>query len=155
MSDPRYSKLSDIIAGIKLPDAPLQFNQTRIFQDWNQAAGAAIAENTLNLSIDGSILSVTVNSPTWAHELINNQSTILARLMESGYKNLQEMAIRVNVTVGRKLAQQSKVPQESQPLTPAISPRLKHLFIEIAENSSNPDTKATFMRLSKLDSPEK
>ncbi len=154
MSDPRYSKLSKIIAGLNIPDPPPQFSETRIFQDWRKAAGATIADNTLNLRMDETVLSVTVTSPTWAHELINNQSTILARLIESGYKNLQEMAIRVNVAAGRKSAQRTKTLPESQPPNPVITPRLKKLFAEIAKNSSNTDTKATFLRLSKLDSQD-
>ena len=151
MSDSEYSKLSQVLADVGLPDRPEKFVDSRIFRDWLQAAGEPIADNTVNLSIDDATISVTVNSPTWAHLLVNNQSTILLRLAESGYEELKEMAIRVNVPTKKKSLQATKSVSAEQPKR-VIEPRLKNLFAEIAENANNPRTRDAFLRLSKIDS---
>ena len=149
MSESAYSKLSEILTDIDLPDTPPQFNETKLFQDWSAAAGETIANSTLNLSISGNVLAVTVGSPIWAHELINNQSTILARLIESGYKSLQEMAIRVNVST-RRTTPRAYGESASRSRESAVTPKLQKLFVEIAEKSNNPKTRETFLRLSKI-----
>ena len=151
MSDSEYSKLSQVLEEVGLPDRPEKFVDSRIFRDWLQAAGEPIADNTVNLSIDDATISVTVNSPTWAHLLVNNQSTILLRLAESGYEELKEMAIRVNVPTKKKSLQATKSVSAEQPKR-VIEPRLKNLFAEIAENANNPRTRDAFLRLSKIDS---
>ena len=149
MSESAYSKLSEILPDIDLPDTPPQFNETKLFQDWSAAAGETIANSTLNLSISGNVIAVTVSSPIWAHELINNQSTILARLIEAGYKSLQEMTVRVSVSA-RRTTPRSYGESASRSSQPAVTPKLQKLFVEIAEKSNNPKTRETFLRLSKI-----
>ncbi len=149
MSDSQYSKLSKILTDIDIPDAPKRFAESQLFQDFNEAAGEAIAANTLNLSVDGPVLNVSVNSPTWAHELINNQSSILEKLIELDYSNLKELAIRVNVAAAKKKPRlrTNLAPQTSER---TVNPELKDLFVDIAEKSANSNTRKTFLRLSRL-----
>ncbi len=153
MATTNYSKVSKILAGIELPNEPPRATQADIFQVWSQAAGSDIAYNTINLQIEDQVLSVTVNSPTWAHALINHQTTILNRLVESGYENLADMTIRVGVLSGRK-SPRTTMRTTTVPRASAITPKLRKLFIQIAENASNPETKEAFLRLSQSDSRE-
>ena len=73
------------------------------------------------------------------------------RLAESGYEELKEMAIRVNVPTKKESLQATKSVSAEQPKR-VIEPRLKKLFAEIAENANNPRTRDAFLRLSKIDS---
>lgn len=152
MSRSEYSRLSKALEEVGLPDPPEKFADSRLYRDWLQAAGVQIADNTMNLSIDGATISVTVNSPTWAHSLINNQSTILLRLAEVGYENLKEMTIRVTVPTSVKSPQPKASPAVKRSKR-VIEPRHRKLFEEIAENAISPKTKETFLRLSRIDSP--
>lgn len=149
MSEFDYSKLSNILKEVGLPDPPENFTDSKIFSDWLQSAGENIANNTTNLSIDGATISVTVTSPTWAHSVLNSQSTILTRLGEFGHKELTEMTIRVSAPTSGNLPQTQKLPTPEQPKR-EIDPQLKKLFAEIANNAKSPRTREAFLRLSKI-----
>ncbi len=148
MSDINYFRVSKILADIELPKAPDRFIETDTFRVWAQAAGKDIADNTIKLQIEGNLLSVTVSSPTWAHALINSQATILNRLVELGCKNLEEMTIRVGVLTDRQSPRLKKRAHAGSRQR-EITPKMKELFIQIAENASNPATRDAFLRLSR------
>ncbi len=153
MPELTYSRLSEVLAAVTLPEAPKRFTDTEFYRHWSQAAGQSIAENTTRLQIEGCVLAVTVNSPTWAHELINNQTTVLSRLVENGYKDLEEISIRVAVAGGRKPSRRNK-PERPIPQDGAVSPELRQLFAEIARSAANAETRETFLRLSRTGSPK-
>lgn len=154
MSDSNYSKLSDFLTSVELPSAPESFTETTIFSHWKKAAGQNIADNTTKLQIEGNSLSVTVNSPTWAHALINSQSTILSQMIQGGFEDLEEIVIRVAVEGKRNTLRKKKaVTDEPQAQLPPA--KLSQVFVEIAKNASNPETKETFLRLSRISEEKK
>ena len=108
-------------------------------------AGASIADNTIELIIDDNVLHVAVNSPTWAHELINQQNSILQHLRDSGYEELTEMSIRIRVANSRSVPTPRKKTGNSRTSTP----EMQNLFARLASESTDPDTKETFLRLSR------
>ncbi len=154
MSDSNYSKLSDFLTRVELPSAPESFTESTIFNHWKKAAGQNIADNTTKLQIEGNSLSVTVNSPTWAHALINSQSTILSQMIQCGFEDLDEIVIRVAVEGKRKTPRKKKAVTE-EPEAQLQPARLSQVFVEIAKNASNPETKETFLRLSRISAEKK
>ncbi len=137
-----------------MPSAPESFTETTIFSHWKKAAGQNIADNTTKLQIEGNSLSVTVNSPTWAHALINSQSTILSQMIQCGYEGLEEIAIRVAVERKRNSLRKKKAVTE-EPEAQLLPAGLGQVFVEIAKNASNPETKETFLRLSRISAEKK
>ncbi len=95
--------------------------------------------------IEDNILHVSVNSSTWAHELINQQNSILQTLRESGYESLTEMSIRIRVQNSPK----TPVPRQKKNYTRTISPSTRKLFVRLAAQSKNTEAKEIFLRLSK------
>ncbi len=154
MSDSNYSKLSDFLTKVELPSAPESFTETTIFRHWKKAAGQNIADNTTKLQIEGNSLAVTVNSSTWAYELFNSQSTILSQMNQWGFEDLEEIVIRVAVEGKRNTPRKTKVDTE-EPQAQLLPARLSQVFVEIAKNSSNPETKETFLRLSRISAEKK
>ncbi len=154
MSDSNYSKLSDFLSRAELPSAPESFTETTIFRHWKKAAGQNIADNTAKLQIEGNSLSVTINSPTWAHALINSQTTILSKMNQCGFEDLEEIVIRVAVEGKRNTSHRKKAVTE-EPQAQLLPARLSQVFVEIAKNASNPETKETFLRLSRISEENK
>lgn len=154
MSDSNYSKLSDFLSRAELPNAPESFTETTIFRHWKKAAGQNIADNTAKLQIEGNSLSVTINSPTWAHALINSQTTILSKMNQCGFEDLEEIVIRVAVEGKRNTSRRKKDAAE-KPQDQLLPARLSQVFVEIAKNASNPKTKETFLRLSRISAEKK
>ena len=154
MSDSDYYKLSDFLTRVELPSAPEAFTETTIFRHWKKAAGQNIADNTTKLQIEGNSIFVTVNSSTWAYELFNSQSTILSQMNQCGFEGLEEIVIRVAVEGKRNTPRKKKVvTKESEAqLLPA---GLSQVFVEIAKKASNPETKETFLRLSRISAQKK
>ena len=154
MSDSNYSKLSDFLTRVELPSAPESFAESAIFNHWKKAAGQNIADNTTKLQIEGNSLFVTVNSPTWAHALINSQSTILSHMVKCGFEDLEEIVIRVAVEGKRNTLRKKKAVTE-EPEAQLLPARLSQVFVDIAKNASNPETKETFLRLSRISADKK
>ncbi len=157
MTDPNYSKLSKILSDLDLPARPEKFTESKLFRDWTAAAGDNIADSTARVSFDNEVLAVAVTSPTWAHALLNNQTTILKRLRDLGYKDLRQMTIQVTLPASQPTPRVHRAAETPRPDSPTrvMTPRLQKLFAEIAQNASNPRTRKTFERLSKIDSSGK
>ena len=145
MAEPNYKKLSEILAECSFLERPEDSSQSPLYQDWQEAAGPAIAKNTDKLNADNGMLHVTVNSPNWAHKLINQQTRILAKMRAKGHEDLSEMTIRIFVP------KPVTPPNITKPqiLERKISPDLRQLFVRLASESNDPETSATFLRLSR------
>ena len=154
MSDSNYSKLSDFLSRVELPSAPESFSETTIFNHWKKVAGQNIADNTTKLQIEGNSLAVTVNSSTWAYELFNSQSTVLSQMNQCGFEDLEEIVIRVAVQ-GKRNTRHKKKAATEKPEAQLLPARLSQVFVEIAKNASNPETKETFLRLSRISAEKK
>ena len=145
MDKPSYKQLYTVLEESALFQKPPNFRRASIYKTWRQVAGTSIADNTIDLKIDGDVLHVAVNSPTWAHELINQQNSILLHLRDSGYDQLTEMSIRIRVANSRSVPKPRKKIRNSRTSTP----ELQNLFARLASESTDPDTKETFLRLSR------
>ena len=145
MDKPSYKKLYTFLEESALFQKPPNFRRASIYKTWNLVVGSSIADNTIELKIDGDVLHVAVNSPTWAHELINQQNSILQHLRDSGYKELTEMSIRIRVANSRNVPTPRKKIRNSRTSTP----EMQNLFARLASESTDPDTKETFLRLSR------
>jgi len=154
MSDSNYSKLSDFLTRAELPSAPESFTETTIFSHWKKAAGQNIADNTTKLQIEGKSLFVTVSSPIWRYELNNSQSTILSQMIQCGFEDLEEIVIRVAVESKRN-SLRKKIADKEKPHAQLLPARLSQVFVDIAKNASNPETKETFLRLSRISAEKK
>lgn len=150
MDKPGFKKLHTVLADSALFKNPPEFKRATIYRMWRQVVGASIAENTIELTIDNNMLNVAVNSPTWAHELINQQNSILKNLHGCGFENLTEMSVRIRVANVRS----SPAPQKKYSKPQTITPQMRELFARLASESADPETKETFMRLSRTSTGE-
>ena len=125
---------------------PQAFHHSVIYKNWRKVVGESIAENTLELRVEANILHVAVNSSTWAHELINRQTTFLQQLREYGHQNLDEFSIRVRVPKSPKAPRQKKKPEKPR----TISPAMQELFARLASESKNQEAKEIYMRMSRV-----
>ena len=123
---------------------PPNFESSPIYRDWKEAVGEAIADNTVELRSEGATLHVAVNSSTWAHELINQQNSVLRHLQERGYRELTEMSIRIRVSNPIRRPTLKKPP----PTRRTTTPELRELFEQLASESQNPEMRAAFLRMS-------
>lgn len=100
MATDNFQKIGTILGSIKFkePVAP------PIYEHWLEAAGDAIADHTVNLDVRGDTLEVAVDSPTWAHEVIHNQQSILIHLQSSHYRKLTAIAVKVKIPPPKRAA---------------------------------------------------
>ena len=150
MAESNYSKLSDFLNKGVVPERPASFRESQLFRDWTEIAGSSIAKHTAQLNVQNGILHVSVNSPTWAHELINYQITILEKLHEKGHKNLKEMSIRVKVSK----ASQFPAPTQTTLPKPKMDPKMHKVFVKLACDAKDPNARNTFLRLAREKPPE-
>jgi len=144
-NQPKY--LAEYIGNCNLPPQPKRFfSQSELFQCWEQAAGEKVAAQTENLNITNGLLEVQVNSPTWAHEVINRQTTILERLNKSGYRSLTSLSVGVYVRKPVQLKYERRTPRTQR----TVTPEMLAVFKKIAKRSVNPAIKERFKRLSKI-----
>ena len=145
MDKPSYKNIYKILEESALLKKPPDFKGSKIYKDWKSAAGTSIFDNTTELAIEDNILHVSVSSSTWAHELINQQNSILQILRESGHNKLTEMSIRIQVPKSPKTPALRKKKKQTRTITPSM----QKLFVRLASQSKNSEAKNIFLRLSK------
>ncbi len=145
MEKSNYKQMHSILLDSLSLRQPAQHTQSPVYRNWRKAVGNPIAENTSNLKIEGNILHVVVNSPTWAHELINQQASILEALRAEGHLKLTEMSIRIQVPVSKPTPVSPTMPKRERRITPG----LRNLFAQLSSESRNPEVKQIFRRLSR------
>ncbi|MDE0309304.1 MAG: DciA family protein [Acidiferrobacterales bacterium] len=146
MDKPNYKILSSFLEESDVLRKSPDFKNSDIYRTWKSAAGASIYDNTDSLTIEDDVLYVSVNSSTWAHELINQQNSILQTLQENGFRNLTEMSVRIRVQKSPGTPLRKKKKQQSR----TITPRMRDLFQRLAAQSKNKEAREVFLRLSKL-----
>ena len=68
-----------------------------IFRAWSSVVGPDLAEHTRPGSIDGDLLTVTADDPTWATEFRWLEQEVLARLAEAtGSDRIHRLQVRVS-----------------------------------------------------------
>ena len=68
-----------------------------IFRAWSSVVGPDLAEHTRPGSIDGDLLTVTADDPTWATEFRWFEQEVLARLAEAtGSDRIHRLQVRVS-----------------------------------------------------------
>ena len=75
-------------------------------------------------------------------------------MIQCGFEDLDEIVIRVAVEGKRKTPRKKKAVTE-EPEAQLQPARLSQVFVEIAKNASNPETKETFLRLSRISAEKK
>ena len=146
MTEENYQKMSDVLTALKFSQEPEEFADSQFFKDWNEAAGSMIAKNTWELNEKGDILQVVVNSSTWAHELINQQQSIVKRMQSLGYERITGLSIRIQVPKSVKMRNIHKKTSEA----PSVSVELLETFTQLAMESKNSGTRELFERLSQI-----
>ena len=146
MKQINYKQLADILSGYDLSPKDESTVYSVLQQNWSTVAGPNISENTENIEISGDMLLVSVNSPTWAHEIINRQKTLLSGMNNAGYPKLTNLSVNVHVSKPATLDRYKKTPNETVQQT---TPQLRKLFKKLAAHSNSPEIKATFTRMSK------
>ena len=68
-----------------------------IFRAWSSIVGPDLAEHTRPGSIDGDLLTVTADDPTWAAEFRWLEQEVVARLTEAtGSDRIHRLQVRVS-----------------------------------------------------------
>lgn len=68
-----------------------------IFRSWSSIVGPDLAEHTRPGSIDGDLLTVTADDPTWAAEFRWLEREVIARLAEAtGSDRIRRLHVRVS-----------------------------------------------------------
>ncbi len=143
-----FTRLSSLLDQFKIS----QPTESPIYAHWTKSAGEAISAHTLDLSIRDTTLDVVLDSPTWAHQLLHEQQSALARMQSHGYHNLSELSIRVKMpNTAKKRAPPKK---NSKPKDWTVSPEMRQLFECCAETSESPKLKSAYRKLSELDVSE-
>ena len=124
---------------------PSEDTNSVLFQDWIKSAGESISKHTRQVHIRKGIIEIVVDSPTWAHQIINQQNTLVQRMRDRGHSGISELSVRV------KIVKKFKQPQHIlvKPQQRKFSKNSGKIFSELAANSSNPKIKEIFLRLSK------
>ena len=146
MVENNYQKISDVLKAIKLTEEPEVYSESPLFKDWAEAAGPMIAKNTWNLAAKGEVLQVVVNSSTWAHELINQQQSIVEKMQVLGYRKITSMSIRIQVPKPVKFRDFTRKTSEA----PTVSAELRETFAQLAKESTDPKTREFFKKMSKI-----
>lgn len=66
-----------------------------VFGRWDEAVGDVVADHVRPVRLDGSVLTVEADDPTWATEVKFLASTIIARLSEVAGVSVERLEIRV------------------------------------------------------------
>ncbi len=138
------TKVSSIVAEIDLqPPAVLP-----IYADWAEVVGDSIFEHTTSLKVRSAILEVAVDSPTWAHQLLHRQPTIVKGMQALGYHQLSSLSIRVMVRTKESQTQPVRKP-ELQRHRPVTS-EMKELFDKCAATANSLNLKVAYQKLGRL-----
>ena len=147
VSQSNFKTLAEILSSEQLPERQdRDFVQSELFKNWASASGEDITQQTERIDIVDDVLQVHVSSPTWAHEIINRQTTLLKRMRGKGYRNLMSLSVSVHVPKTKKDRFTAPPAQKPRPVTP----QMREVFKRFAENSKDPELKARFKRLGDL-----
>ena len=147
MSERTFKKVSEILSQGIVPPRPESYSESALFHAWKAAAGDAIARHTVITRIKGSAIEVEVDSPIWAHRVIHEQESILAKLRELEYPHLFTLSLRLSVP--RPAAKQ---PPQPPPKSHAkrISPEVSELFKQLAKQGEHVELKEIYSKLAQL-----
>ena len=116
-----------------------------LYRDWSECAGDDLAQHTRRVLIRKNILEIVVDKPNWASRVFHMQTRLLVQMQALGHSKLTEISVRV------KPPKKFKSPQHIATETETIptSNDTGNLLQQLADQSSNPRTRATLLRLSK------
>ncbi len=84
----------------------------KLLAAWDKTVGAGIAKHALPESIKGGILTVTVDSPVWMHQLSMMAPGLIEKInsvMGDGHRHGHKVPLRQACTPGRESDKEGKV----------------------------------------------
>ena len=120
-------------------------SDSELYRDWSECAGDDLAQHTRSVLIRKNILEIVVDKPNWASKVFHQQTRLLKQMRSFGYSELTEMSVRVKPPKKFKPPQHISMEAEKVP----TSQHTAGLLQQLADQSSNPRTRATLLRLSK------
>ena len=120
-------------------------SDSELYRDWSKCAGDDLAQHTRGVLIRKNTLEVVVDKPNWASKVFHLQSRLLKQMQALGYSELTEISVRVKPPKKFKSPQHIAMETEKIP----TSHHTADVLQQLADQSSNPRTRATLLRLSK------